>query len=100
MTNSISIVLPNYNGRHLLEKNLPSIVEALAGFDHEIIIVDDCSADDSVEFIQRSYPDIKLIQNEVNLGFSTTCNTGIFAAKYPLLCVANTDVTFTPERSE
>ena len=97
MNNSISIVLPNYNGRHLLEKNLPSIVEALAGFEHEIIIVDDCSADDSVEFIQQSYPDIILIQNEINLGFSTTCNTGIFAAKYPLLCVANTDVTFTPE---
>jgi len=50
-----------------------------------------------VRFIQQNYPDIVLIQNEVNQGFSTTCNTGIFAAKFPLLCVANTDVTFTPE---
>lgn len=97
MNNSISIVLPNYNGRHLLEKNLPSIVEALAGFEYEIIIVDDCSTDDSVNFIQRFYPDIVLIQNENNLGFSATCNSGIFAAKKYLLCVVNTDVTFTPD---
>lgn len=97
MNKSISVVLPNYNGRHLLEKNLPSIIEALTGFEHEIIVVDDCSADDSVEFLQHTYPDIVLIKNEINLGFSTTCNTGIFAAKHPLLCVANTDVTFTPE---
>ena len=97
MKHSISVVLPNYNGRQLLEKNLPSIVDALAGFEHEIIIVDDCSADDSVQFIQQFYPDIVLIQNEINQGFSTTCNTGIFAAKYPLLCVVNTDVTFTPD---
>ena len=97
MNNSISIVLPNYNGQHLLEKNLPSLIAALASFEYEIIIVDDCSADDSVEFILQSYPEIILIQNKVNLGFSATCNTGIFAAKYPLLCVANTDVTFTSD---
>jgi len=97
MNNSISIVLPNYNGQHLLEKNLPSLIAALAGFEYEIIIVDDCSADESVKFIQQSYPEIILIQNKVNLGFSTTCNTGIFSTKYSLLCVANTDVTFTPD---
>ncbi|MGB5396355.1 MAG: glycosyltransferase, partial [Gammaproteobacteria bacterium] len=39
----VSIILPNYNGRHLLEKNLPSIIEAAGQYEHEIIVVDDCS---------------------------------------------------------
>ena len=97
MNQSISIVLPNYNGRDLLKKNIPSIIEALNGLDNEIIIVDDCSADDSVQFLKETYPDIKTICNKKNLGFSATCNKGIRAAKMDLLCVVNTDVTFTSD---
>lgn len=97
MKDSISVVLPNFNGRNLLEKNLPSLIEALGGFVNEIIIVDDCSTDDSVKFLKETYPDIKLICNEVNTGFSATCNKGINAARLTLLCVVNTDVTFTPD---
>lgn len=97
MNHSISIVLPNYNGAGLLKKNLPSLLEAIEGFEHEIIVVDDCSSDDSVSFLNSTYPDIKVIQNEVNLGFSSTCNKGIRAAKLELVCVVNTDVTFTAD---
>jgi len=97
MKDSISVVLPNFNGRDLLQKNLPSLITALADFDNEIIIVDDCSSDDSVKFLRETYPDIKTICNEINLGFSATCNKGINTAKLRLLCVVNTDVTFTPD---
>ena len=97
MNHSISVILPNYNGRHLLEKNIPSLLEALDGLEHEIIEIDDCSPDDSVAFLQQHYPDIRVIKNEVNSGFSATCNKGIHAAKLELLCIVNTDVTFTPE---
>lgn len=94
---SISVVLPNYNGRELLELNLPSLLKALEGLEWEIIVVDDCSPDDSVDFIEANYPDIRLITSETNSGFSTTCNKGIFEAEKELLCVANTDVTFTDD---
>ncbi|MDA3869424.1 MAG: glycosyltransferase family 2 protein [Gammaproteobacteria bacterium] len=97
MNHPISIILPNYNGASLLEKNLPSLLEAIDGFEHEIIVIDDCSSDNSVSFLEQSYPDITVIQNEVNLGFSATCNKGIRAARLELLCVVNTDVTFTPD---
>ncbi|MDH5710387.1 MAG: glycosyltransferase family 2 protein [Gammaproteobacteria bacterium] len=97
MSQAISVVLPNYNGRHLLEKNMPSLLQSLEGLEHEIIVVDDCSADDSVLFLHSTYPDIRLIQNETNLGFSSTCNKGIYAARLELLCVVNTDVTFTQD---
>ena len=97
MKDSISVILPNFNGRNLLQKNLPSLITALGDFDYEIIIVDDCSSDDSVKFLKETYPEIKIICNEINLGFSATCNKGINTAKLKLLCVANTDVTFTPD---
>ena len=97
MKDSISVVLPNFNGRNLLQKNLPSLITALSDFDYEIIIVDDCSSDDSVKFLKETYPEIKIICNEINLGFSATCNKGINTAKLKLLCIVNTDVTFTPD---
>jgi len=97
MNDSISVILPNFNGRGLLEKNIPSLFEALGDIDSEIIVIDDCSSDDSVQFLKETYPAIKVIRNEINLGFSATCNKGIKAAKLNLLCVVNTDVTFTPD---
>ena len=96
MQDSISVILPNFNGRYLLEKNIPSLIDALGDINNEIIVVDDCSSDDSVSFLQENYPDIKIISNEINIGFSSTCNKGIHAARLRLLCVVNTDVTFTP----
>jgi GT2 family glycosyltransferase len=92
---SISIVLPNYNGRGLLEKNLPSLISAARKYDHEIIIVDDHSSDGSVQFLEQNYPQITIIKSPVNQGFSSTCNKGIKIACKDLACVANTDVTFT-----
>lgn len=94
---TISVILPNYNGRHLLEQNIPSLKEALRGLEHEIIVIDDCSPDDSVEFMERTYPEIKVLKNNVNSGFSVTCNKGVQAARHDLLCIVNTDVTFTPD---
>lgn len=97
MSRSISAILPNYNGQHLLENNIPSLIAALDGFNNEIIVIDDCSADDSIQFLKETYPDIKIISNKKNIGFSATCNKGIEAATLELLCVVNTDVTFTPD---
>jgi GT2 family glycosyltransferase len=95
--NSISVVLPNFNGRHLLEKNLPSLLTALKGFEYEIIVVDDASTDDSANFLQENYPEVILVQHSANKGFSAACNSGIFKASKTLICIANTDVTFLEE---
>ncbi len=93
---SISVVLPNYNGRELLEENLPTLYEALNSHSmaYEIIVVDDCSTDESVIFLASTYPDITILNNEKNSGFSVTCNKGIQYATRDLICVSNTDVTF------
>jgi GT2 family glycosyltransferase len=91
---SISVVLPNYNGVGLLERNLPSLICALDGFEYEIIVVDDASSDESVSFVKVTYPEIIVVRHEKNKGFSGACNSGIFRSSKALICVSNTDVTF------
>lgn len=94
---SISIVIPNYNGKKLLEKNLPFAIEAAkkATNDFEIIIADDFSNDDSISFIKNNYPEIKLVIGDKNVGFAGNANRGVFAASKELIFLLNTDVKLT-----
>lgn len=94
MKKSISVVIPNYNGKHLLERNIPSVINALnkSQVEYEIIIPDDASPDDSVSFLKSKYPEIIVIENKVNLGFSGNINTGLRAAKKELVFALNSDV--------
>jgi GT2 family glycosyltransferase len=95
---SVSIVIPNYNGKHLLKEYLPHAIEAIekAGIVYEILLVDDCSTDDSVELIFSNFPGVKLIVNPQNKGFSYSCNRGIEAAQHELIFLLNSDVKLTP----
>lgn len=95
---SISVIIPNYNGRHLLEAYLPFTLAAVeeAGVSFEIIVVDDASKDESVAFMRERYPHVKLIINPENHGFSYTCNRGIEAAKNELILLLNSDVKLEP----
>ncbi len=97
MKRSVSVVIPNYNGKHLLEKYLPSVYEALqnAEITYEIIIVDDCSTDSSVDFIKSTYTESIILENDQNSGFSFTCNRGIGIAKMELTLLLNSDVKLT-----
>ncbi|WP_200976661.1 glycosyltransferase family 2 protein [Echinicola sp. 20G] len=91
---SISIIIPNYNGRHLLEKYLPTVFKAahISEVPFELIIVDDASNDSSVSWIKEHFPAIKLVETPQNKGFSYTCNQGIKVAKMDLVLLLNSDV--------
>lgn len=95
----VSIVIPNYNGRHLLERNLPSVIEAAESHDDavEIIVADDASTDDSAVFLKSEYPGIRLLANEVNEGFAGNISKGITESSHQLLFLLNTDVV--PDRN-
>ena len=95
----ISVVIPNYNGRYLLEKIILPLQEALqnTSLPSEIIVSDDRSIDDSVSFLQSCHPSITVIINEKNLGFAPTINKGVFTAKYSHLLLLNSDVMLTPD---
>ncbi|MDH4180199.1 MAG: glycosyltransferase, partial [Armatimonadota bacterium] len=57
-----SIIISTWNGRHLLETCLPLVLRAVAhsGIDHEVIVVDDASTDDTVEFVRKEFPHVRL----------------------------------------
>src|SRR5436190_248359 len=94
----ISVVIPNYNGRYLLEEILPSTAEALqnTNLPFEIIVSDDKSTDDSISFLQSFWPQVRITANEENLGFAPTINRGIFLARHSHILLLNSDVKLTP----
>jgi hypothetical protein len=83
----LSIIIVNYNVKEFLQNLLHSITKSASNIQYEIIIVDNASDDGSVEFIKEKFPDVKLIANKKNLGFSKANNLGLKIAlgKYILL---------------
>jgi GT2 family glycosyltransferase len=99
MKKKVSIIIPNYNGEKLLEKNLPSVLKAKehkANNILEIIVVDDASPDGSVDLLKKKFPEVKVVKHKVNRGFSSSVNTGARTSKGDLLVLLNSDVI--PER--
>ena len=98
MVEGISVVIPNYNGIQLFPVTLPTVVEALknSGKPCEIIIVDDCSTDNSVQWLKQNYPLITIAENETNSGFSVTANKGMVMARFDKILLLNSDVQLTP----
>jgi len=93
MIRSISVIIPNFNGKELLAENLPHIIKSLKGIPQsEIIVVDDASTDNSKKFLKKNYPDIKIIENKVNIGFGASVNAGLNIAKHDLLFLINNDI--------
>ena len=86
----ISVVIPNYNGRDLLEKNLPTITKIF--FQEEIIVVDDASNDESATFLKDNFPLTNLIQLKHNGGFANAVNVGIKNSPADIVVLINTDV--------
>lgn len=93
-----SVVIPNWNGRDLLEKYLPSVVEAMAGIPrNEVIVVDNGSADGSAEFVRNHFPTVRLLALEKNLGFGGGSNAGFRAAKNDIVVLLNSDMRVAPD---
>jgi GT2 family glycosyltransferase len=92
-------VIPTYNGRDLLLKNLPPLRDAMerAGAEWEIIVVDDASSDDTVPLLRERFPDVVVLENQVNMGFGGTANRGFLAARHEVVLALNNDVTVGPD---
>jgi GT2 family glycosyltransferase len=87
----LSIIIVNYNVRYFLEQCLLSVQDALRGIGGEIIVVDNISPDDSCEMVKNKFPDVILIENKVNIGFSKANNQGVAIAKGKYVLILNPD---------
>jgi len=97
----LSIVVPNWNGRALLEKFLPSLIESARAFEAasgqptEILIADDASTDDSEKWLRAHWPEVRFETSPSQRGFAPVANRGLRVARFPLVYLVNNDVALT-----
>ncbi|MBB1126703.1 glycosyltransferase [Thiospirillum jenense] len=92
----ISIVIVNYNGRHHLERCLPTLL-ITEGPSYEIIIVDNASQDDSCQWLAQQYPQVRVLSLTNNLGFGQANWRGVEHAQAPYIAFLNNDTEVTPD---
>jgi GT2 family glycosyltransferase len=90
MTALVSVIIPNWNGRHHLSRCLPSLW-AQTYRDFEVIVVDNGSTDDSVTWLAQKYPDVRVLRNPHNVGFAAANNQAIRATDSPNVVTLNND---------
>ena len=90
----LSVIIVNYNVKYFLEQVLHSVYKALNGIEAEVFVVDNNSADGSCEMVKRKFPQVLLIENKTNVGFSAANNQAIkqSTGKYVLLLNPDTVV--------
>ena len=95
----VTIVIPNYNGKHFMEPCLASL-ERQTCHDFKILVVDNASTDGSLEYMKENYPDIEVIALDKNYGFSKAVNVGIRHSRTPYVILLNNDTTVDPHYVE
>lgn len=87
----LSIIIVNYNVKHFLEQCLHSVYKALAGMESEIFVVDNHSLDGSCHLVKEKFPEVILIENQENVGYSRANNQAIRLAKGEYILLLNPD---------
>ena len=95
----VSVVIPTWRGRHLLEAYLPSVIAACDSYKKnqgaatEIVVVEDASGDDTMQWLHTRYSgEVRAVEHPQNLGFCAACNTGFSHARFPVVLLLNNDV--------
>lgn len=87
----LSIIILNYNVRYFLEQSLLSVKRGAKNIEAEIIVIDNNSSDDSCQMVKKHFPDVILIENKENVGFSKANNQAVAVAKGEYICILNPD---------
>ena len=97
---ALSIIIVNYNVQFFLENCLHSVFRALKNIDGEVFVVDNNSVDGSIKMLQEKFPQVKIIENHENLGFSRANNQAIEKAKGEYILLLNPDTVIEEDTFE
>lgn len=86
----VSVIIPNFNGEHLLQPCLRSISKQSYGT-LEILVIDNSSLDGSIRIIEELFPSVRVIKNNQNLGFASAINQGITSTSSEYIFLLNND---------
>ncbi len=87
----LSIIIVNWNTKNLLLQCLESVYQTIKRIEMEVFVVDNGSIDGSVVAAKERFPEVKFIQNEINLGFAMANNQALRLAKGRYLLLLNPD---------
>ena len=96
MADPITVIILNWNGKKFLPECLESVKKQTYP-NLTIMVVDNASADGSVEYLRAEYPEVVLVINDKNLGFAGGNNSGLRACKTPYLVILNNDTDMRPD---
>ena len=89
----VAVVILNYNGQHLLEQFLPGTIKQ--SFPHDIYVADNASTDGSQQYLQKNFPQVKLIQHNQNYGYARGYNEALMQVDADYFVLLNNDVEVT-----
>jgi GT2 family glycosyltransferase len=92
----VVVIVPNWNRKGYLEACLRSLL-AQDFTDHTVILVDNGSRDGSLEYVQREFPQVRVIANETNLGFAKANNQALVASRSEFVATLNNDAWADPK---
>jgi GT2 family glycosyltransferase len=95
MKQKTAVVILNWNGKQFLEKFLGTVVECSVE-EADVYVADNASQDGSVEFIQSTFPMVKLIRHQSNLGFTGGYNEALKQIDADYYILLNSDIEVTP----
>ena len=90
----VAVVILNWNGQKYLEQFLPSVIQNSGNA--KIVVADNASTDNSVEFVQKNYPEIELVINSENGGFAKGYNDALKNVNAEFYMLLNSDIEVTP----
>ena len=93
---ALSVIVVSWNTRTYLARCLASIPQAAGPVVFEVIVVDNGSSDGTQTLVATQFPDVRLIQNEENVGFGRANNIGVKASRGQFLLVLNADCELAP----
>ncbi|MBI4053812.1 MAG: glycosyltransferase family 2 protein [Candidatus Doudnabacteria bacterium] len=92
----LSIIIVNYNTRDLLQRCLRSVFASITNYSYEVIVSDNGSSDGSVDLVKEFFPQVKLLENRSNLGFSKANNLAIKISQGRYVLLLNSDTEVNP----
>lgn len=95
----VSVIIPTYNGRRWIGRAIDSVLVQSYRI-IEIIVVDDCSTDDTIDFISTQYPDVRVHRQNSNKGPSAARNAGIRIARGEFIAFLDSDDIWLPNKLE
>lgn len=96
----LSVIIVNYNVKYFLEQSLYAVRKASRSIPHEIFVVDNNSVDSSCEMVREKFPEVQLIENKQNVGFSKANNQAIRFAKGEYVLLLNPDTVVQEDTFE